>query len=476
MKKKSNGKKLIPFVSICTPTFNRRPFIKTMIQCFKNQTYPRIRMEWIIVDDGTDKIHDLIIDSGITQIRYFQVPEKMTLGAKRNYMHSLTKGSIIVYMDDDDYYPPERVSHAVDTLLNNPQALCAGSSELYIYFKHIKKMYQCGPYGPNHATAGTFAFRKELLTQTKYEEHAALAEEKAFLKNYTIPFVQLDPMKSILVFSHEHNTFDKRKLLDSPHPQYFKESDKTVDMFIHRQDENEIKQFFMDDIDRLLLTYAPGEPRMKPDVLLQIKQIELDREKMAQQQQPQQIMMEREGQPAVALSMQQIVDHIKQQQAQIAQLTGRVSEVEMMSKTMQLQLLEKTQLVSKLQAELKPYKILEIRENVQRAVELRDSKGTNLSEPELMPTDIKATDTKTTYSQSLNPSLDEPLTDKSYLSELTTLKPSLSESTLKQSLSESTLKQSLSESTLKQSLSQTWVVVEKSKTDPEVTIDCSENK
>ena len=456
MKKKSNGKKLIPFVSICTPTFNRRPFIKTMIQCFKNQTYPRIRMEWIIVDDGTDKIHDLIIDSGITQIRYFQVPEKMTLGAKRNYMHSLTKGSIIVYMDDDDYYPPERVSHAVDTLLNNPHALCAGSSELYIYFKHIKKMYQCGPYGPNHATAGTFAFRKELLSQTKYEEHAALAEEKAFLQNYTIPFVQLDPMKSILVFSHEHNTFDKRKLLDSPHPQYFKESDKTVDMFIHRQDEKEIKQFFMDDIDRLLLTYAPGEPRMKPDVLLQIKQIELDREKMAQQQQPQQIMMEREGQPAVALSMQQIVDHIKQQQAQIAQqqahiaqLTGRVSEVEMMSKTMQLQLLEKTQLVSKLQAELKPYKILEIRENVQRAVELRDSKGPNLSEPELMPTDTKAIDTKATYSQSLNPSLDEPPTLKPSLSELTTLKPSLS---------------------------QTWVVVEKSKTDPEVTIDCSENK
>ena len=355
--KKPATKKTYPFVSICTPTFNRRPFIKTMFQCFKNQTYPKTRIEWIIVDDGTDKIQDLIIDSGITQIRYFQVPEKMNLGAKRNYLHSLVKGSIIVYMDDDDYYPPERISHAVETLMNNPLALCAGSSELYIYFKHIKKMMQCGPYGPNHSTAGTFAFRKELLNQTKYEDHASLAEEKAFLKNYTIPFVQLDPMKTILVFSHEHNTFDKRKLLENPHPQFFKESDKTVDMFIHRESEKQIKQFFMEDIDKLLLAYAPGEPRMKPDVLLQIKQIELERENMMQQQQPQQIMLERPGQSPIALSTQEVVDFIKQQQTQLAQLNNRVIELETISKTMQLQLLEKSQIINKLQLEVKQYEV-----------------------------------------------------------------------------------------------------------------------
>ena len=43
-------------------------------------------------------------------------------------------------------------------------------------------MYQCGPYGPNHATAGTFAFKAQLLKETKYDDGAALAEEKSFLK------------------------------------------------------------------------------------------------------------------------------------------------------------------------------------------------------------------------------------------------------------------------------------------------------
>ena len=111
----------------------------------------------------------------------------------------------------------------METLVKNPHALCAGSSELYIYFKHISKMYQSGPFGPTHATAGTFAFRRELLNFTRYEEEACLGEERAFLKQYTVPFVQLDPMKTILVFSHNHNTFDKKNMLNNEHPDFFKD-------------------------------------------------------------------------------------------------------------------------------------------------------------------------------------------------------------------------------------------------------------
>ena len=66
-----------PFVSICTPTFNRRPFIPFMIKCFENQTYPRNKMEWIIVDDGTDKIEDLV--SHIPEIKYFKYEMQNTL-------------------------------------------------------------------------------------------------------------------------------------------------------------------------------------------------------------------------------------------------------------------------------------------------------------------------------------------------------------------------------------------------------------
>ena len=49
-----------PFVSVCTPTYNRRPFIHVIKQCFQSQTYPKHLIEWIVVDDGSDKVEDLL--------------------------------------------------------------------------------------------------------------------------------------------------------------------------------------------------------------------------------------------------------------------------------------------------------------------------------------------------------------------------------------------------------------------------------
>ena len=331
------SKKFYPMVSVCTPTFNRRPFIPAMLECFRNQTYPKDRMEWIIVDDGTDSIKDLIEAANIPQIRYFREERKMALGEKRNYMHSKIKGTMVVYMDDDDYYPPERVIHAVDTLQAHREALCAGASEIYVYFKHIHTMYQSGPYGPNHATAGTFAFRVELLKDHRYDDHAALAEEKNFLKNYTVPFVQLDPLKTILVFSHNHNTFDKKKLLENAHPQFFKPSDKKVDEFIRLPKEASIKQFFMTDIDAALAAYAPGEPSMKPDVLKQIEEINEERRLANEQgaQQSGQIMINEPSKEPRPMSPQEILHVINTQVAEIKTLREKNGALETMVANLQ---------------------------------------------------------------------------------------------------------------------------------------------
>ena len=264
-----------PFISVCMPTFNRRPFIPIIIECFNNQTYPKDKIEWIIVDDGTDKIEDLVKD--IPQVKYFKYDEKMTLGVKRNLTNDKASGDIIIYMDDDDYYPPDRISHAVETLRKNPKALCAGSSEMYIYFKHIQKMYKFGPYGPNHATAATFAFRRELLKKTRFDENSSVAEEKKFLKDYTIPFVQLDSKKAILVFSHTQNSFDKKELLKQMPNPYINETTLTPSDFVK---EPNVLKFFMEDIDDKLNSYDPGRCDHKKDVTKQLETIKAEREKM----------------------------------------------------------------------------------------------------------------------------------------------------------------------------------------------------
>ena len=265
---------MYPFVSICTPTFNRRPFIPFMIKCFEHQTYPKDRIEWIIIDDGTDPIMDLVLN--IPQIKYTYYKEKMLLGKKRNLMHNKCSGDIIIYMDDDDYYPPERISHAVQTLLDNPTFLIAGSSEMYVYFDSKQKVYRCGPYKEYHSTAATFAFKKELLLETSYNDDNALAEERHFLKNYTIPLKQLDSLKSIIVFSHKHNSLNKEKLLDNMEITRTMVTDYNINDLMPN---NVLRQFYTQDMNTLLDTYEPGKPEHKPILMEQMKIMEDERNK-----------------------------------------------------------------------------------------------------------------------------------------------------------------------------------------------------
>ena len=321
--------KKYPFVSVCTPTFNRRPFIHAMISCFNNQDYPQDRMEWIVIDDGTDPVEDLIASH--PRVKYFKYETKMTLGKKRNLLHEKSRGEILVYMDDDDYYPPQRVSHAVEMLVSHPEALCAGSSEIYIYFKHIGQMKRFGPYGPNHATAGTFAFKRKLLKNNQYNDDACLAEERAFLKDYTVPFVQLNPMKVILVFSHEHNTFDKRKLLVNANPDIVRDSPKKVMDFIK---DHELRRFYMVELEKLLENYAPGRPEMKPDVIAQTRQMEQDREKMTADAAARggggaggQIIIQQPGKDPVALTNEQVIQIIQNLQSDVASRDKQICEM-----------------------------------------------------------------------------------------------------------------------------------------------------
>jgi len=262
----------IPYckVSICTPTFNRRPFIPLLINCIEHQTYPLLHVEWIIIDDGTDKIEDLIKFKNVYNkptVKYYKYDNKMTLGKKRNLMHEKCDGDIIIYMDDDDYYPPERISHAVETLQNNPSFLCAGSSKMYMYFNHINKIYIMGPYANNHATAATFAFKRELLFHTKYNETNSISEEKEFLKNHTIPVLQLDSLKTIVVFSHLHNSIDKKILLEN---EQLNPTVHQTNLTLNTIITNKFAILFIKSINNKLKSYNIGNLKYKPDVELQV--------------------------------------------------------------------------------------------------------------------------------------------------------------------------------------------------------------
>ena len=202
------------FVTVVTPTYNRRAFIPTLIQIYRNQTYPKDKMEWIILDDGRDKVEDLFMEAAktIPNLHYHYRDEKMRIGAKRNFLNKEAKGEIIIAMDDDDYYPADRVNTVVQAFTKYPRVDLAGSSQMYMYYKDIKKIYSIGPFHTNHATNGTMAWRKRYADKHRYDEYITKAEETSFLDEYRHQMIQLDPKKTILVICHTDNTVDKTAL------------------------------------------------------------------------------------------------------------------------------------------------------------------------------------------------------------------------------------------------------------------------
>jgi glycosyltransferase involved in cell wall biosynthesis len=171
-------------------------------------------MEWIILDDGTDKVGDLF--TSCPNVRYFAINTKLTIGAKRNRLNDLARGVIVVCMDDDDYYPPDRVAHAVASLQAHPDCKIAGASEMYLNFVDRKEVWLSGPFGPNHATNNTMAYWRSYADYHRYDEEVAHAEERSFTNDWTEPMVQLDPKSTVLMTCHANNTFDKRALLRNP--------------------------------------------------------------------------------------------------------------------------------------------------------------------------------------------------------------------------------------------------------------------
>ncbi len=201
-----------PFVSVICPTYNRRQFLPYLCHIFNYQEYPANRMELVILDDSPTSNADIIEKHNKNKnIRYIHHPEKLKLGKKRNMLNSLAKGDYIVCMDDDDYYPPDRVKTAIGYMQARKAIIC-GSSEMYIYFTQLDKVYIFEKIGDHHATNGTFAYHKSFLKDRSYDDEAEKAEEKVFLKDYTAPMIQLPPLSAIVCIAHVNNTFDKNNI------------------------------------------------------------------------------------------------------------------------------------------------------------------------------------------------------------------------------------------------------------------------
>jgi len=206
-------------VSIITITqYKRYNCLLILYELIKLQTYKNI-VEWVLVEGSKEEqesnnnkklIENLITQNNLNiKIRYIERTGKK-LGELRNIGNNACIGDIIVCMDDDDYYPPQRVADAVFAL-SSSNCLIAGCSAILIYDYLLDKLYKFKQIAQYHSTNNAFAFKKEYLIKHKHAD-VLQTEEPSFTNEFTEPMIQLDSKKCIVVSSHNFNTFNKREI------------------------------------------------------------------------------------------------------------------------------------------------------------------------------------------------------------------------------------------------------------------------
>lgn len=135
---------MAPLVSCIMPTANRRAYIPSAIQLFFEQGYPN--KELIIVDDGEEKIGDLVPED--PDVLYIPVDKRSPIGTKRNIACEYAGGQLIAHWDDDDWYAPWRLAYQVEHLLRTGANVC-GLAYAYFFDPHAQHAWQYSVPNPD---------------------------------------------------------------------------------------------------------------------------------------------------------------------------------------------------------------------------------------------------------------------------------------------------------------------------------------
>lgn len=174
---------------------------------------------WIVVDNSSTPAEDWSISKSFPGVLYDRVYEPRPIGWLRNRCIELALdqgAEFIVFWDDDDYYPPTRISSGVQALVDNPSADISGSSAMYVLLTRENVMMKTGPFHDKHATAATWTIRRSYAETHRFDSTKTRGEEVTFTNGWTANMIQLPLDDMIVVMGHSRNTVDKSDLYKRP--------------------------------------------------------------------------------------------------------------------------------------------------------------------------------------------------------------------------------------------------------------------
>lgn len=250
-----------PPISIITPTFQRKKLMEIAYHNLLSTDYPLDKIEWIVVEDSIQSVmksqEDGPIQSADTphvmkdslatfqqkvptlQIRYIPLDGRRSIGEKRNIGIAAASHEWILFMDDDDHYPPTSFRRRMAWLLKGiiggkaPRISCCTTIALYDLKRGISAVNVPPVFLPlaQRVSEATLAFHRSVWEERPFPE-VSIAEGDLWIQGREGDVIEIPPQQVIVAFTHSGNQSSRRLPPNQP-PACFWNFPKEYLTFIH---------------------------------------------------------------------------------------------------------------------------------------------------------------------------------------------------------------------------------------------------
>lgn len=211
-----------PPISIITLLHNRRRFVDLAFHNLLITDYPKDKIEWVVVEDSdlpeeqsADKILKFGREAAPLSVSYIPMEKKnVPIGAMRNMGVKRAQNPVILFMDDDDHYPPTSFRRRVAWLTKHPwkpQAAVCTTIACYDLLKGTSAV-NTPPWSlplSQRVSEATLTFTKQFWEEKKFPK-VSMGEGEGFLEGREGSVVVMPPQQIIVAMSHGKNASSRR--------------------------------------------------------------------------------------------------------------------------------------------------------------------------------------------------------------------------------------------------------------------------
>jgi teichuronic acid biosynthesis glycosyltransferase TuaG len=130
-------------VSIVMPTYNQDRFIGKAVASVLDQSYSN--WELLVINNfSSDNTRQVVESFADKRIKLFDFANLGVIAASRNYGIKASAGTLLAFLDSDDYWHPEKLKQCLEKLDSGYDLVCHGE----IFFNDGADKFTATKYGP----------------------------------------------------------------------------------------------------------------------------------------------------------------------------------------------------------------------------------------------------------------------------------------------------------------------------------------